>query len=86
MELAPSCVLELAGPLDRMCVVIPKDPVSKNIVQRQAVGDSMGGSHGHCDQACLDLYPKSVLLLEDAAIEVQKRVEACVALSEHIIC
>ena len=59
-----------------MCVVVAEDPCAKPIVQREAVSDARKSMRRRRNLPRLDLDPEATLLLQDAAVQFKKRLEA----------
>ena len=82
--------LELLRWLHRVCVVVAEDPCAKPIMQREAVSDAMTSMRQRRNLPCLDLDPEADLLLQDAAVQFKKRLEAgigtCSLNLNYIIC
>ena len=87
---ALSCELELLRGLHSVGVVVAKDPCSEPIMQREAISDAMTSMRQRRNLPCLDLDPEADLLLQDAAVQFKKRLEAgigtCSLNLNYIIC
>ena len=59
-----------------MCVVVAEDPGSVPVVKREAVPDAVKCMIRRRNLTCLDLDPEAALLLQDAAVQLEKRFEA----------
>jgi hypothetical protein len=75
----PSCELESLQWLHCVCVVIAEDPDAVLVVKRQAVSNAVKRMLGRRNLSRLDLDPEPTLLLQDAAVQIKKRVKADVA-------
>jgi len=67
---------EMSRRLHCVCVVIAQDSGAVLVVQRQAMPDAMWSMPRHRDPSHLDLHPVAAFLLQDAAVQIKKRVEA----------
>jgi hypothetical protein len=61
--------------LHTMRIVVPEHARSVPVMQRQVVTNAMWNVRAGFDKSRFDLHPKSPVLLEDAFIEQQKRLE-----------
>ena len=61
----PPSVLKFLRRLDRMRVVVTKNPLPVGIMERERVADAVRDLRGRLDPPCLDLDPIPVALIND---------------------
>src|SRR6185312_13282905 len=73
------------GWLHRVCIVVPEQPGSVAVMQRQCVANAMRNMLVGLHLSCFDLDPVTVTLVVNLAIQQQQRFDARVLFRHYLI-